>query len=109
MRLWITEKPSVAKEVADFFKAKKVDGYYTNGKEAIVACYGHMLELPSPEEIDEKWKKWNFETLPIIPTRWALQIKNDKGVKSAMKTIKTLLSQAESVVNVGILTVKVSC
>ncbi len=101
MRLWITEKPSIAKELAAFFKAKRESGYYTDGKEYIVACYGHMLELPSPDEMDEKWQKWNYESLPILPTKWNLKIRNDKGVKAAMQTIKTLLQKTTTVVNVG--------
>lgn len=100
-KLWITEKPSVAKELASVLKAKKTGGFYSNGTDYVVACYGHMLELPSPDEMNEKWKKWDYESLPVFPSSWGLKIKNDSGVKSAMKTIKQLLSEVDQVVNVG--------
>ena len=67
--LIITEKPSVAQDIARALNVKskvKNDGYIENEKYVITWCIGAMLEIASPDEIDEKYKKWNIESLPII-------------------------------------------
>ena len=78
-RLFIAEKPSMAREIAKGLKAtKKGDGYLCNGKGDVVTwCYGHILELLSPAEYNASWQTWSADTLPIIPSQWKMKVKDD--------------------------------
>ena len=83
MKLFIAEKPSMAKEIANVVseisnvKIKKNNGYFTIGDNIITWQFGHLLELKSPEQIDEIYKQWNFNTLPIIPKTFEKIIKKN--------------------------------
>ena len=70
--LIITEKPSVAQEFAKVLGVSggRRDGYLENQKYVITWCVGHLVELAQPESYEEAWKKWSYESLPIIPQEW---------------------------------------
>lgn len=89
--LIITEKPSVAR---DFGRALGVgsrrDGYLTNGNVTITWAVGHLLELFEPHEYDPKWRKWHFNTLPVIPA--SFRYKPISGTKKQLRIIQSLLS-----------------
>lgn len=71
MKLVITEKPSVAQTVAKVIGAYKREDGYIEGSGYIVSwCVGHLVELAQPQEYDEKYEKWRFEDLPILPEQW---------------------------------------
>lgn len=66
--LIIAEKPSVARDIGRVLKCnQKGNGYLYNENYIISWAIGHLVTLCEPEEYDEKFKKWNIETLPIIP------------------------------------------
>ena len=68
--LIICEKPSVAQDVAKalFGSAAKKSGDHWEGPDAIVAhAVGHLVEQVDPEAYDERYKKWRYEDLPILP------------------------------------------
>ena len=66
--LVIAEKPSVARDIAKVLKCtKKGDGYLYNDTYIISWAIGHLVTLYEPEQYDEKFKKWDISTLPIIP------------------------------------------
>lgn len=66
----LTEKPSVAKDIATALgNFSKKDGYYERGNDVIVHALGHLFQLCGPEDYDESLKKWQLETLPIIPSK----------------------------------------
>lgn len=66
--LVITEKPSVAKDIAKVLKCtKKGDGYIQGDEYIITWAIGHLVALCNPDEYNENLKKWNMNTLPIIP------------------------------------------
>ena len=68
MKLVIAEKPSVAVTIAKVIGARtRKNGYYEGGGYIVSWCVGHLIQMASPDKIDEKWKKWAIETLPIIP------------------------------------------
>ena len=96
MKLFIAEKPSMAKEIANVVseisnvKIKKNNGYFTIGDNIITWQFGHLLELKSPEQIDEIYKQWNFNTLPIIPKTFEKIIK--KNCIEQFNIIKSLVS-----------------
>ena len=74
-KLVITEKPSVAQSIAKVIGADKREDGYLEGNGYIVSwCVGHLVELASPESYDEKYEKWRYEDLPILPSEWNYQI-----------------------------------
>ena len=111
MKLWIAEKPSVAKAIcSELGIIKKGTGFTVcTGDNTVTWCFGHLLGQAEPDAytsedipLTKKGKKiWRIEDLPIFPTQWKLLVKNDKGVKAQIKTIKTLLTKADSIVNCG--------
>ncbi len=102
MRVFIAEKPSLGRAIAENIgKGVKKDGYIElNGGEDIVTWeFGHILEQFAPDEYDEKYKKWNMDDLPIIPSEWKLKVKKDAAKQ--FKVIKELLKKADYVINAG--------
>ncbi len=77
-QLVIAEKPSVAKSIAEVMGAEeKKDGYFEGNGYLISWCIGHLIELAQPEDYKEQWKKWSYESLPILPKKWKYTIKKD--------------------------------
>ncbi len=106
MRLFIAEKPSLAKAIADVLPGKRMpggDGYIRVGDDCVTWCFGHMLELAEPKAYNPLWSKWDAAHLPyIIPAgQWKLEPKNDQGVRKQLAAIQMLLDQADCVVNAG--------
>lgn len=78
MRLVITEKPSVAKSIAEVLQAtEKKDGYLQGNGYLVSWCVGHLVELASADTYREEWKKWAYELLPIIPDTWQYRVKEN--------------------------------
>ena len=74
-KLVIAEKPSVAQSIAKVIGADKREDGYLEGNGYIVSwCVGHLVELAPPESYDEKYEKWRYEDLPILPSEWNYQI-----------------------------------
>ena len=93
MYLVIAEKPSVAANIAKVLGAyKRQDGYLEGGDCIVSWCLGHLVEYESPEAYDERYSKWNYEDLPIIPDEWKLTISADK--KDQFKVVKALLNRS---------------
>ena len=109
-RLFIAEKPSVAKVIiASLGLAKKEDGYFVakNG-DLVTWCFGHLLELVGPDSyLDDKVpttkngksKIWRLEDLPILPKEWLKQPKAD--AKKQLNIIGALIKRCDTVVNCG--------
>ncbi|MGN0372094.1 MAG: DNA topoisomerase 3 [Enterocloster sp.] len=77
-KLVIAEKPSVARSIAGVIGAEeKKDGYLEGNGYLVSWCVGHLVELVQPETYGEQWKKWTYESLPIIPEHWEYQIKEE--------------------------------
>lgn len=94
MQLIIAEKPSVAQSIAKVLGAsKREDGYISGDKYLISWCVGHLVGLSSPEMYDEKYKSWNFETLPIIPVKWLFSI--NASTKAQFFKLKELISRSD--------------
>ncbi len=91
MKLVIAEKPSVAKSIADVLGADVArDGYMEGGEYLVSWCYGHLIELAQPDAYGDKYKKWTYDSLPILPQQWTYAIKTD--TKSQFKLLKNLMS-----------------
>ena len=102
MKVCIAEKPSVAKDIAEILGARtRRDGYYEGNDYCVTWVYGHLCELKEPHEYDERWKRWTLGSLPMIPQRFGIKLKDDKGVEKQFGIIEHLISQAEIVINCG--------
>jgi len=94
VKLVITEKPSVGKSIADVIGAtSKKDGYMEGNGYLVTWCVGHLVELASADLYDEKYAKWKYEDLPILPKEWIYVI--SKGKEKQMKIIGTLMKQSD--------------
>ena len=102
MRLFIAEKPSLGRAIADVLPKphKKGDGYISaaNG-DTVSWCIGHLLEQQQPEAYDPVFKKWSHEHLPIIPQQWKLAVK--KQTAKQLGVLRGLVKQAEQLVHAG--------
>ncbi|HAT2713254.1 TPA: DNA topoisomerase III [Aeromonas hydrophila] len=102
MRLFIAEKPSLGRAIADVLPKphKKGDGFIETAQGDVVTwCIGHLLEQAEPDAYDAAYKQWRMESLPIIPSQWQLVAK--PKTKTQLTVIKRLLKQADCVVNAG--------
>ena len=80
MQLVIAEKPSVAASIAAALGVKeKKDGYIEGGGYLISWCVGHLVELADAAAYGEQYKKWSYESLPILPEEWQYTVAADKG------------------------------
>ncbi|SEG03440.1 DNA topoisomerase-3 [Marinobacterium lutimaris] len=102
MILYIAEKPSVGRAVADVLPKphQKGDGFIkvANG-DVVTWCIGHLLEQAEPEAYDPEYKKWRREHLPIIPTEWKQEVKSQ--TRKQFNTVKKLIKEADQLVNMG--------
>ena len=67
MKLVLAEKPSVAQSIA-------FDGYLEGNGYVVSWCVGHLVELFEPEGYDERYSKWSYDDLPIVPDEWKYQV-----------------------------------
>jgi len=73
--LILTEKPSVAREIARIMGGgQSMDGHIVGGRYIITWALGHLVTLSDPESYKEEWKEWKLESLPMIPTNMELAI-----------------------------------
>lgn len=92
--LVIAEKPSVAQSYAKNLSAYKKQDGYMEGESCLVSwCLGHLAEYARPEEYDERYVKWQFDDLPIIPEKWKLQVSADK--KKQFSVLKELMNRGD--------------
>lgn len=109
MRVFVAEKPSVARAIASAIGVKQQKDGYIECKDAIVTnCFGHLLEraepdyyLPDSVPVNSKTKRkiWRREDLPIVPQHFKKFVSKGKGKQ--LKIIKSLVTQATEVVNAG--------
>ena len=103
MRLFIAEKPSLGRAIADSLPGpqKKENGYIETGGGTVTWCFGHILEAAEPGDYAPKWKAWpgTPSDLPIIPEIWKLT--PVPKAKDQLKIIKDLLGGASEIVHAG--------
>lgn len=93
MILVVAEKPSVGRDIARVLKcAKKGDNYLSGDEYIITWAFGHLVTLMEPDEIDERYKKWRAEDLPILPD--TLPTKVIPRTRSQFSTIKKLMGDS---------------
>ena len=99
MKLVIAEKPSVAMALASVLGARtRKDGYVEGNGYIVSWCVGHLVGLCDASEYDEKYKKWRYEDLPIVPECWKHKIL--EGTKKQFGILKKLMrdSQVDEVI-----------
>ena len=99
MKLFLCEKPSQGNDIAKVLSAtKRGEGCLStpDGQLTVTWGIGHLVEQLNPEEYDPAFKKWAFETLPIIPGKWGLSPK--KETKKQFNVVMKLIKQAKLVV-----------
>ena len=102
MRLCITEKPSVARDIASILGAnQRCDGYFQGTDVQVTWTFGHLCELFEPDDYRPEWKRWTLSSLPMIPPRFDIKIKNDQGIKHQFEVIRKLIAGADEIVNCG--------
>ena len=94
MILVIAEKPSVAQIIAAALGAKKKQDGYTEGNGYLISwCVGHLVQLADAAAYGEQYKKWSYDSLPILPQEWQYAVSADKGKQFA--TLKKLMHRAD--------------
>jgi DNA topoisomerase III len=100
MKLCIAEKPSVARDIAEVLGAKsKMNGYYEGNGYWVSWTVGHLCGLKEPQEYTEKWKFWNLETLPMIPSKFGIKV--IPTTQKQYDILEKLIQQCEEVINCG--------
>ncbi len=102
MIVCIAEKPSVGRDIAHVLGAtQQHDGYMEGNGYQVTWTFGHLCELKEPHEYSPMWKQWSLGQLPMIPQRFGIKLKGDKGVEKQFNTIKRLMENAERIINCG--------
>ena len=82
MTLIITEKPSVAKSIASALGVtSRADGYFEGGDWLISWCIGHLVGLADAAAYDDRYKKWRYEDLPILPDPFRYVVSEEKAAQ----------------------------
>ena len=102
MIVCVAEKPSVGAYIANVLGAKqRKDGYFEGNGYQVTWTFGHLCALLDPQEYSEQWKAWSLSTLPMIPQRFSIKVHGDEGVHKQFNVIKSLIDQADEVINCG--------
>ncbi len=102
MIVCIAEKPSVARDIANVLGAtNSKQGYIEGNGYQVTWTFGHLCELKDPGEYTPMWKVWSLGSLPMIPQRFGIKLKEDQGIKAQFATIEKLMKEADSIINCG--------
>lgn len=94
MKLVIAEKPSVAAAIAAVLGAKEKRGGSYEGNGYLVSwCIGHLISFADAAAYNEKYRKWNYEDLPILPQEWQYIVAG--GKEQQFETVKGLMHRAD--------------
>ena len=108
MRLFIAEKPSLGRAISQYLPAKGIQQgggpgkgatHIVAGNDVISWCFGHLLEMAEPDDYNPSYKRWSFNTLPIVPEAWRLLPR--ESAKAQINAIKLLLAKCDVVINAG--------
>lgn len=93
-KLIITEKPSVARDIAKVLNIRaRKDGYMEGEGYVITWAVGHLVTLYEPQDYDESLKRWSYQSLPIIPE--SIKIKPYPQTKKQLKIIQNLCDRKD--------------
>ena len=93
-QLVIAEKPSVARSIATVIGAtEKQNGYWQGGGYLVSWCIGHLVSFAEAGQYDEKYYKWRYEDLPILPQPWQFVVPDEK--KQQFEIVRALLNRPD--------------
>lgn len=93
-QLVITEKPSVARSIATVIGAdEKQNGYWQGDGYLVSWCIGHLVSFAEAGQYDEKYCKWKYEDLPILPQPWQFIVPDEK--KQQFEIVRALLNRPD--------------
>ena len=93
-QLVIAEKPSVARSIATVIGAdEKQNGYWQGGGYLVSWCIGHLVSFAEAGQYDEKYCKWRYEDLPILPQPWQFIVPDEK--KQQFEIVRALLNRPD--------------
>lgn len=102
MIVCVAEKPSVGEYIARVLGAnQRKNGYFEGNGYQVTWTFGHLCALLDPQEYTEQWKAWSLSSLPMIPSRFSIKVSGDEGVHKQFNVIKSLIDQADEVINCG--------
>ena len=94
VQLVIAEKPSVARSIATVIGAdEKQNGYWQGGGYLVSWCIGHLVSFAEAGQYDEKYCKWRYEDLPILPQPWQFIVPDEK--KQQFEVLRALLNRPD--------------
>ena len=92
--LVIAEKPSVAQSIAAVLGAgEKKDGFIEGNGYLVSWCVGHLIGLAEAAAYGEQYRKWSYDSLPILPQEWKYTVAADK--KAQFDTLKDLMHRED--------------
>jgi DNA topoisomerase-3 len=92
--LVITEKPSVARDISEVLGGfTDHEDYFENDTYVVTFAVGHLFELLTPEEVDDKYKAWTLDALPILPESYRLKPKKRQAER--IEVIRQLLDRKD--------------
>ncbi len=102
MKLCITEKPSVGRDIARILGANtRRDGYFEGNGYCVTWTFGHLCTLKEPHDYAQAWRKWSLSMLPMIPQRFGIKLIADKGIEKQFEVIRSLIEQCDEIINCG--------
>ncbi len=102
MKLCITEKPSVGRDIARILGANsRKDGYMEGNGYCVTWTFGHLCSLKDPADYDPGWKYWSLSRLPMIPPKFGIKVINDPGIQHQFDVIMNLIKECDEVINCG--------
>jgi len=76
-------------------------GYYEGNGYCVTWTFGHLCELKEPADYTPLWKPWALSYLPMIPAKFGIRLKSDRGIEQQFNTIKALAEQCDEIINCG--------
>lgn len=102
MKLCITEKPTVGRDIARILGATtRRDGYMEGNGYKVTWTFGHLCTLKDPGDYNPEWKLWALSRLPMIPPKFGIKVIEEKGIRHQFEIIKQLISECDEIINCG--------
>jgi len=102
MKLFIAEKPSLGRAIADVLPKphRRADGcVYVGNGDCVSWCVGHLLEQAEPDAYNASFKQWRLEHLPIVPEKW--QLKPKANSRKQLAILRKLVKEADQLIHAG--------
>src|SRR6516225_5106028 len=99
MKVVLAEKPSVARELASFLGASaRREGYFEGRGYQVTWALGHLATLKEPHDYDPALKKWSLDALPIVPERFGLKPRDERGARKQLAVVRRLFRAADELI-----------